>query len=61
MRLNSLFMFLIQLESVRCNLSGGVGMLKGENCDVGICSSVEEDGMLVALILCWSSMENSRI
>lgn len=40
MRLDSLFMFLIQQDSDGCNLSGGVGMCIGEDCDMVTCSCV---------------------
>ena len=51
MRLDSLFIFLIHEYSIECNSSLGVGMHEGEeseDCDVGICSRVDEDGTLMA-------------
>jgi len=58
MRLDSLFMFLIQQDSVGCNSSGGFGVREEKDCDVRICS-LEEDGVLVRLTRCWLSVDNS--
>jgi hypothetical protein len=58
MRLDSFFMFLIQQDSVGCILSG-VRLRKGGDCDVGTCSSVEDDDVPVALTHCRSRVDKS--
>jgi hypothetical protein len=62
MRLDSLFIFLIQQDSDGCNLSGGVGMR--EDCDVATCSCVEDrdpaesvgDGDIGDVVALWTGV-----
>ena len=52
-------MFLIQQVRVGCNLSAGGRMGKGGDFDVGICSLVEEYGVVIALTYRWSFVDSS--